>query len=234
MIPKCYSSRFTGSTVARGYSDYHYFEFLRHDDFGLCLFLDGVLQSTEADQHIYHRKLVSAALEEQRSPSDILIIGGAGGGALHQMRLAMGELKCRVTIVDIDEKLFCIGRDLMRKWRNGELENPLVELVFANGKDYLRETERQFDIIILDVGDPLPHTKSNDMFSTDVLHDLGRALRVGGVASFHTAPEHTMDHIFVTESLNGKGSLRKISHFPTNIPSFEHPWMFNTLKKLGI
>jgi spermidine synthase len=231
MLSNCYSTSFTGTVVAKGYSDHHFYEFLRHDDFGLCLFLDGVLQSSESDQHIYHEKLVRAALEEQHSPSDVLIIGGAGGGALHQIRKAQGELRCRVTIVDIDEKLFCISRDLMRKWRNGELENPAVDVVFANGKDYLRETDREFDVIILDVSDPLPYTRSNDLFSTTVLNDIGRVLRVGGVVSFHTAPEHTMNHVFVTESLHGKCALRKISHLPTEIPSFEHAWMFNALKK---
>jgi len=231
MIPSCYTTSFTGAPVVKGWSDHHFFEFLRHPDYGLCLFLDGILQSSEADQDIYHEKLVRAALEEQQSPSDILIIGGTGGGALHQVRRALGGLQCRVTIVDIDEKLFCIGRDLMQKWRNGELQNPAVNVIYANGSEFLKVTNKKFDVIILDVGDPLPCTKSNDIYAPSVLKDIGRVLRPDGVVSFHSAPEHTLDHVFVRESLEGNDSLRKVSHFRTTIPSFERPWMFNTLKK---
>jgi len=234
MIPSCYTTSFSGAPVTKGYSDFHFYEFVTHSKFGLCLFLDGVLQSSEYDQHIYHEKLVRAALEERRSPSDVLIIGGAGGGALHQIRHATGCLKCRVTIVDIDEKLFCIGRNLMQKWRNGELDHPAVEVIFANGRDFLRDTDRVFDLIILDVGDPLPDTSSNDIYRASVLKDIGRVLRPGGVVSFHTAAEHTQDHIFVSESFQGNCALKKLSHFSATIPSFEHPWMFNILKKQSL
>jgi spermidine synthase len=224
-------SSFSGSPVIKGWSDYHFFEFVKHHEFGLCLFLDGVLQSSESDQRIYHEKLAHAALEEQPSPADVLIIGGAGGGVLHQIRRAMGELRCRVTIVDIDEKLFSISRKLMKKWRNGEMESPNVEVVFANGRDYMRETDRTFDMIILDVGDPLPHTKSNDLYSSEVLKSIGGILRTDGVVAFHSVAEYTREHVFVRESRQGNYALKKISHYPATVPSFERSWMFNTLKK---
>lgn len=234
MIPACYTTSFSGRPVAKGWSDHHYYEFLQNPHFGLCLFVDGVLQSSESDQHVYHEKLVRAALDEQDSPSEVLIIGGAGGGALHQLRRALGGLTCRVTIVDIDERLFAISRRLMRKWRNGELEHPNVELVCANGRDFLDTTKQNFDIVLLDVGDPLPETKSNDIYSPAVLKNLGRVLNFDGVVSFHSVAEHTMDHVFVRESLAGNCPLQKISHFRTMIPSFEHSWVFSTLKKFTL
>jgi spermidine synthase len=231
MISSCYVTSFTGHTIQKGWSDFHFYEFVRHPRYGLCLFLDGILQSSESDQHIYHEKLVRAGLEEQPSPSDVLVVGGAGGGAIHQIRRALDGLPCRVTIVDVDEKLFSIGKELMRNWRNGELESAAVDVVFANGADYLRSTDKTFDLIILDVGDPLPNTKSNEIYSSAVLQDIGRVLRTDGVVSFHSAAEHTHDHVFVTESFERNCVLKKISHFRTNIPSFERSWMFNTLKK---
>lgn len=226
-----YGSTFTGCSLSKGWSDFHFYEFLRHDDHGLCLFLDGVLQSAERDQHIYHEKLVRAALEEQQSPNTVLIIGGAGGGVLHNLYTAVDPSTCHVTVVDIDEKLFTIGRSVMRTWNQGELEHPNVDIVFANGSEYLRDVSRQFDVIILDIGDPLPYTRSNDLYSIDVLGDLGRALRPDGVVAFHSPLEKTSEHIFISESLHGYSTLQKISHFPINIPSFERTWMFNTLKK---
>lgn len=231
MIPACYSTSFSGTTIAKGWSDFHYYEFLHHPSFGLCLFLDGILQSTEFDQHIYHESLIRAALEGQQVPDDVLIVGGAGGGALHQLRCALGGLKCRVTIVDIDEKLFSISEKLMRKWRNGEFESPRLDVVFANGCDYLRETDRRFDVIILDVSDPLPNTKSNDLYSGPVLKNIVKVLRPGGVVVFHSAAEHTLDHVFVLEAVRGDSPLKRIAHCPIIIPSFEHSWVFNTLKK---
>ena len=227
----CYVTTFTGGTVTSGWSDFHFYEFITNKDHGLCLFLDGVLQSTEYDQHIYHEKLVRAALEEQHSPQAVLIIGGTGGGVLHYLYKTVDPTTCRVTVVDIDEKLFSIGRTMMRSWNYGELDLPQVEIVFANGSDYLQTVSQRFDLIILDVGDPLPHTRSNDLYSPSVLSHLGQALRPDGIVAFHSPLERTSDHIFVSESLRGNGILQKISHFPVNIPSFERVWMFNTLKK---
>src|ERR1051325_1759602 len=111
-----YSSTFTGQPISHGWSDFHFYEFIHHDEHGLCLFLDGVLQSAEYDQHIYHEKLVRAALEEKKTPEEVLIIGGAGGGVLHHLYQIVNPSTCHVIIVDIDEKLFNIGRRVMRTW----------------------------------------------------------------------------------------------------------------------
>ena len=231
MIKNCYASSFTGRSVAKGWSDFHFYEFIHHDNHGLCLFLDGVLQSAENDQHVYHEKLVCAALEEQQFPDDVLIIGGTGGGVLHHLFRFADPKTCRVTIVDIDEKLFFTGREIMRAWNQEEFDNPNVEIVFANGTEYLRKVTSRFDVIIIDVGDPIPQTRSNDLYSTEVLRDIGRSLRPDGIVAFHSPLEHTSGHIFISESLQGNNTLQKISHFPVNIASFERTWMFNTLKK---
>jgi spermidine synthase len=227
----CYTSSFTGSTVAKGWSDFHFYEFIHHDQHGLCLFLDGVLQSAENDQHVYHEKLVRAALEEQPFPDDVLIIGGTGGGVLHHLYRFVDPSNCRVTIVDIDQKLFVTGRKIMRAWNQQEFDHPNVEIVFANGTDYLRQVTANFDVIIIDVGDPIPATRSNDLYSAAVLCDLGRSLRSDGIVAFHSPLERTSEHVFISESLQGNNTLQKISHFPVNIASFERTWMFNTLKK---
>src|ERR1041385_8463213 len=161
MIPECYKTTFAGKTLTKGRSDHHSYEFLHHSDFGLCLFLDGILQSAEHDQHTYHDKLVRAALQEQPSPSDVLIIGGAGGGAVHHLKALLGDSGCRITVVDIDEKLFSLGLRLMGAWGSHSLQGTHVKKIFEDGSEYLRKTDQQYDIILLDVGDPLPHTKSN-------------------------------------------------------------------------
>lgn len=227
----CYGSTFTGHPLAKGWSDFHFYEFVRHHEYGICLFLDGVLQSAEHDQNVYHEKLVRAALEEQQSPENVLIIGGAGGGVLHYLYRAVKPSACHVTIVDIDEKLFSIGRRVMQTWNEGEFEHPNVDIVFANGSEYLHNISHEFDVIILDVGDPLPYTRSNDLYSPSVLQDLGHALRPDGIVAFHSPLEKMSEHVFISESLHGHSTLQKISHFPINIPSFERIWMFNTLKK---
>ena len=234
MIDSCYGTTFSGDRLLAGYSDHHYFEFLHNNRFGMCLFLDGVLQSTEADQHIYHQKLVRAALDEQHALSSILVIGGAGGGVVHQLRRHPGAGSSRITVVDVDEKLFEVGRRMMPSWNRGELASGTVDVIFDNGRDYLARAKESFDVIIVDVGDPLPATRSSDIYAPAVFADIGRVLRLDGVVAFHSAVEHTCDHVFVAEALQGNGVLRKISHFPTDIPSFERPWMFNALKKRSL
>ena len=69
--------------------------------FGRVMMLDGITQTTEADEFIYHESLSHLPIFAHGSVKNVLIIGGGDGGTAEEV------LKHRnienVTLVEIDE-----------------------------------------------------------------------------------------------------------------------------------
>jgi spermidine synthase len=53
--------------------------------FGKVLVLDGIVQLTERDNHIYHEMIAHVPLMAHGSARDVLIIGGGDGGTLKEV-----------------------------------------------------------------------------------------------------------------------------------------------------
>ena len=54
-------------------------------DFGRVMALDGVIQTTERDEFVYHEMLAHVPLFAHGNAKDVLIIGGGDGGLLREV-----------------------------------------------------------------------------------------------------------------------------------------------------
>src|SRR2546428_7987444 len=59
-------------------------EIVELGDYGRSLILDGKVQSTQADEFIYHEVLVHPAMLVHPNPKRVMVIGGGGGGPARQ------------------------------------------------------------------------------------------------------------------------------------------------------
>ncbi|MEM0318067.1 MAG: methyltransferase domain-containing protein, partial [Candidatus Nezhaarchaeales archaeon] len=133
--------------------------------FGKCLFLDGKLQSCEYDEHVYHEALVHPAMMTHPDPKRVLIVGGGEGATAREvLRYPTVE---KVVMVDIDGELVDLCRRYMPEWSQGAFEDPRLELVIADGRKYIEETGESFDVVILDLTDPLPGTPSVYLYTRE-------------------------------------------------------------------
>ena len=229
-----YSSNFSAPRLLEGgRSDHHFYEFRMSDNFGVCLFLDGILQSSQKDQALYHECMTKVALERNPNPQNALIVGGAGGGLLHHLLKRTGNTVRSIHVVDIDQKLFEIAPRYMVGWSHGELGDERVKVLYEEGASYLHKTDELYDIIFLDVGDPLDFTKSKELYTTEVFSNLDRILTDRGVVAFHTASIFTEENVFV-RSYYDESLSKSINAYNSNsrfIESFERKWTFNVLQK---
>lgn len=120
--------------------------------FGRVLVLDGVLQTTEADEYFYHEMLAHPPLLAHGAVGDVLIIGGGDGGTLREV-LKHRNIR-RVTIVEIDADVVENCRRYLPSISKGAFEDRRTELVFADGVAFVAETKDKFDLIIVDSTDP--------------------------------------------------------------------------------
>jgi len=114
--------------------------------FGRMLFIDGVLQSSEKDEKLYHKTLV----EYCKPTGNVLIAGGAEGATAREV-LEGGKIS-KVAMVDWDKELV----DLMRKeiFCKGAFDNPFLEVINEDIMKYLSGSCEFYDSIIIDLLDP--------------------------------------------------------------------------------
>jgi spermidine synthase len=78
-------------------------DILRIRGHGLALFLDGVIQSAESDEFVYHELLVQPAMLLNPCPKKVLILGG-GEGATAREVLKHPSVE-HALMIDIDREL---------------------------------------------------------------------------------------------------------------------------------
>ncbi|MEN6312301.1 MAG: polyamine aminopropyltransferase [Acidobacteriota bacterium] len=134
-----------------GRSKFQTIEIILNKDYGRVLILDGLIQTTERDEFYYHEMLVHPAMASHPKPEEVLIVGGGDGGALREV-LKYGVKK--VWLVEIDGLVI----EACRKhfpWLRPAFADKRAELVVADGNVFIEETDRKFDVILVDSSDPV-------------------------------------------------------------------------------
>jgi spermidine synthase len=114
--------------------------------------------------------LVHPALVTHPSPQEILVIGGGDGGALKEI------LRCPIkhaSLVEIDQQVIKACRKYF-PWLAPSLKDERVELVISDGKEFIRETDRKFDIVFVDSSDPVG--PSSSLHQRNFYKDLKKCL----------------------------------------------------------
>jgi len=133
-------------------SKYQLIEIIETESFGKMLHLNCKLQASTADEWIYHEALVHPALLTHPNPQKIVIIGGGDGGALREV--LKHPTVSRVTLVELDPEVIDIVMKFMPEIPQNAFHDERVNLMFMDGRKFIKETNEQFDIIIADVTDP--------------------------------------------------------------------------------
>jgi len=116
--------------------------------YGRMLFIDGVLQSAESDEKIYHHQLVKAALVKGKK--HVLIAGGAEGALAKEVFTIDSVLN--VVMVDWDEEL--VNHMKKEVFAGGAFQHPRLTVIHQDILEYLKSTKDAFDTILLDLLDP--------------------------------------------------------------------------------
>jgi spermidine synthase len=85
--------------------------------------------------------------------AEVLIIGGGDGGMAREVLRHTGVR--RLTQVEIDAGVVAFSREHLPSLSAGAFDDPRLDLVIADGAAFVRETDRRFDVIIIDSTDPI-------------------------------------------------------------------------------
>lgn len=145
--------------------------------FGRVMVLDGVVQTTEKDEFIYHEMLTHVPLLAHGAAKRVLIIGGGDGGMLREVcRHSTVE---HVTQVEIDQAVIDMCREYLPNHSNGAFDDPRVNIVIEDGIKFVTETDEKFDVIISDCTDPIG--PGEVLFTSTFYDGCQRCLNTGGI-----------------------------------------------------
>ena len=127
------------------------------------LVTDGKTQSSQFDEFAYHESLVHPPLlkaAEQAAASgggNIRRVFIGGGGELATAREVLRHHTVEeVVMVDLDETVVQLSMKYLSEWGGEEVaSNPRLQLIIGDAHKYLMETDQTFDVIIMDISDPI-------------------------------------------------------------------------------
>ena len=154
--------------------------------YGKMLLLDGIVQTTEKDEFIYHEMMTHVPLLSHPNPQEVLIIGGGDGGVLREV-LRYDSVE-KATIVEIDPQVVSFCQEHLPVISGGAFADDRTNLIIADGADYIHTTDARFDIIIVDSPDPIGPAQV--LFSEQFYQDIYNALRSGGIMVRQTGSLH--------------------------------------------
>ena len=232
ITPELFQASHLTQTLYSGRTPYQQVEVIETAPFGRCLVLDGRTQSSEADEFVYHETLVHPALTTLTEPHSVFIAGG-GEGATAREVLSRHSVQ-RVVMVDLDREVVELCQKYLPRHHQGAFQDPRLELIFADAWQYLANSKESFDLIVMDIPDPLESGPAYLLFTKE-FYTLARSrlnpegllvVQAGpcGPLNFQetfTAIHHTLADVFPA-----------VYPYRCYMPSFGSPWGF-ILASLG-
>lgn len=206
--------------LARTRTDFQDILLFENPVYGRVLALDGVVQTTEADEFIYHEMLVHVPLLAHGAARRVLIVGGGDGGALEEV-LKHPDVAA-VTMVEIDPGVVAFCREHLRAICGDAFDDPRTGLVIEDAAAWMARAAaggvEPYDIILQDSTDP--EGPGAVLFTPDFYRHCRAVLRPGGVlTSQNTVPFLSPQHVSGPLAAL-KTVFSDVSGYRATVPSF--------------
>jgi len=197
--------------------------------FGRQLILDGYSQSSFRDEFVYHESLVHPAMWLHPNPKTVFI-GGGGEMATAREVLKHKSVK-KLIMVDIDGEVVDLCRKELKEWDIAWVdEDPRFELVVDDAKKYIEEYKGdKFDVVIMDIADPIAAGPGIALYYTDFYKDLKTKLNPGFVFVTQSGPCGLITHkeCFTTIHSTLRASFNQVLPYNAFMACFADTWGFN-------
>ncbi len=193
--------------------------------FGKCLIIDGKVQSSLHDEHIYHESLVHPALVTVGNPLNVLIIGG-GEGATAREVLKWKTVES-VVMVELDPSVVQLCGRVLPEMSDGVFEDRRFKLVVAEGRGYLESLgDGSLDAVVVDATDPYEGAPSQRLYSKEFYKLAYRKLGDHGVLVTQATSVVHSPFTFKSILETMKTVFPHVTPLAAYVPSFSSLWGF--------
>ena len=212
-------------TVYSGKTKFQSAEVIDTNAFGRCLVLDQKVQSAEMDEFIYHEALVHPALVAHPNPRMVFVAGGGEGSTVREvLRYSSVE---KVVMIDIDQEVVDICHRFLPLMHQGAFDDNRLELVHADAREYLANSEQQFDVIIIDLSEPVEEGPSYLLYTREFYSLVRDRLTPNGVIAIQSGSCSLGDlDVFVAINNTLQSVFPLVFPYQAFVPSFGGLWGF--------
>jgi len=206
-------------------------------------YINGRLQFSSIDEHIYHDYLVAPVLAGSARHNNILIVGGGDGLALRDVLKYSPD---SITLIDLDSELIDIFQNpkahvnpiLAKKisyMNQSSLQDDRVTILRSDAFITINELLKSgqvFDAVIVDLPDP-SHPDLNKLYTVNFYARLKQLLAGDGLIAIQsTSPYHAKgSFISIGKTLKAAKFLH-VQQYHDNVPSFGE-WGWTIAAKMG-
>lgn len=157
-------------------TEYQEMALIETEQFGRMLVLDGTVQTTIADEFVYHEMITHVPLFTHKNPKNVLVIGGGDGGAIREIIKHPSVEKA--VLVEIDGRVIEISKKYLPEI-SCALSDSKVEVVVDDGIKYVKEHKNDFDVVMVDSTDPVGPAVG--LFAVDFYRSIYECLKEDGI-----------------------------------------------------
>jgi spermidine synthase len=207
---------------------YQHAQIIKSATFGMCLVLDGKIQSGEKDEYIYHESLVHPAMIAHPHPESVFIAGGGEGATLRDVLLHNTVKKA--VMVDIDEEVVDLCRKYLPTFHRGSFDDKRSEIRYEDARAYIAETRNRFDVAIIDLADPVEAGPAQMLYTREFYQLVKDKLKPGGIMVVQSGQSGwiNLNNFFAINSTL-KSVFKYVNPYQVYVPSFVDLWGFHTV-----
>jgi len=208
-----------------GWTEFQSIEVIRTGSFGKCLVLDGKIQSSEVDEFIYHEALVQPAMIAHPCPETVFIAGGGEGATLREV--LSHNTVTKAVMIDIDRDVIATCKKYLPDHSQGAFDDKRTELHHVDAREYLTNCGDSFDIIIIDLPDPIEEGPAYLLYTQEFYQLVRERLTANGIITVQSGSA-SLTELLNFSAVNNtlKSIFPVVCPYQVDIPAFGGPWGF--------
>ena len=213
---------FEGTLLERRQTPFQLLEVYETPELGRIFRLDGFNMTSERDEFFYHENLVHPAAIAHPAPKRALVIGGGDGGSSEEL-LKHSTLGV-VHMAELDPVVIEVAKREFGAVHRGAFDDPRLEVTVGDGLEYLRTTDVRYDLVSMDLTDPVG--PSAELYSPATFALARRAMAPGGALTLHLGSPFSHPQRVRSTLANLRQVFRVVAPYFVHIPLYGSIWGF--------
>jgi spermidine synthase len=213
---------FEGTLVERRQTPFQLLEVYDTPELGRIFRLDGCNMTSERDEFFYHENLVHPAAAAHPSPRRALVIGGGDGGSSEEL-LKHSTIEL-VHMAELDPDVIEVARAQFGRVHRGAFDDPRLEVTVGDGLACLRATQARYDLVAMDLTDPVG--PSAELYAPATFALARGAMAEGGALVLHLGSPFSHPERVRQTLANLREVFRVVAPYFVHIPLYGSIWGF--------
>ena len=160
------------------------------------------------------------------NPKQVFIAGGGEGGTLREV-LSHRSVE-KAVMVDLDPDVVNLCRQYLPKHHQGSFEDQRTTLIHQDARGFLQETDERFDVMIMDLVDPLEGGTAGLLYTEEYYQIAKSKLKPNGILVTQSGPAGLLSYqeCFTTIFNTLSQVFDNAGPYHVHVPSFQTLWGF--------